>query len=143
MLLGDDLAVELVLLALLFGQQHVAPFLEMAKAALDAAGRAAVEPDGRARQRREKAPVVADDDQRGAAGIELALQPFDGGQIEMVGRLVEQQDIRRRRQHARERGAARFAAGEMAGSSAPVRPSCSSMKRAAWLSSVGRKPAST
>ena len=45
--------------------------------------------------------------------IELALQPFDGGQVEMVGRLVEQQDVGRRRQHARERGAARLAAGEM------------------------------
>ena len=113
MLFGDDLAVELVLLALLLRQQHVAPFLEMGKAALDAARAAAVEPDRRARQRREEAPVVADDHQRGAAGIEIALQPFDGGEVEMIGRLVEQQDIGRWRQHARERGAARFAAGEM------------------------------
>ena len=66
-LLGDDLAVELVLLALLFRQQRVAPCLEMGEAALDAARVAAVEPDGLARQVGEKAPVVADDDQRGAA----------------------------------------------------------------------------
>ena len=112
-LFGDDLAVELVLLALFFGQQHVAPFLEMGKAALDAPRRAAVEPDRRARQRREEAPVVADDHQRGAPRVELALQPFDGGEVEMIGRLVEQQDVGRRRQHAGERGAARFAAGEM------------------------------
>ena len=56
---------------------------------------------------------MADDDQRGAAAVELALQPFDGGEVEMIGRLVEQQDVRLRRQRARERGAARFAAGEM------------------------------
>ena len=56
---------------------------------------------------------MADDHQRGAAPVELALQPFDGGQIEMIGRLVEQQDVGLRRQHARKRGAARFAAGEM------------------------------
>ena len=113
MLFGDDLAVKLVLLALFFRQQHVAPFLEMGKAALDPAGGAAVEPDRRARQRRQKAPVVADDHQRGAAGVKIALQPFDGGEVEMIGRLVEQQDIGRRRQHARERDAARFAAGQL------------------------------
>ena len=33
----------------------------------------------------------------------------------MVGRLVEQQDVGLRREHARERGAARFAAGEPCG----------------------------
>ena len=33
----------------------------------------------------------------------------------MVGRLVEQQDVGRRCQHARQRGAARFAAGEIGG----------------------------
>ena len=33
----------------------------------------------------------------------------------MVGRLVEQQDVGRGRQHAREGGAARFAAGELRG----------------------------
>ena len=113
MFFGDDFAVELVLFAFLLRQQHVAPFLEMGKAAFDAARAAAVEPDRRARERREKAPVVADDYQCGAAGIEVALQPFDRGQVEMIGRLVEQQDIGRRRQHARERGTARFAAGEM------------------------------
>ena len=56
---------------------------------------------------------MADDDERGAAGVEIALQPFDGGQIEMVGRLVEQQDVGRRRQHAGKRGAPRLAAGKV------------------------------
>ena len=112
MLFGDDLARELVLLALLLGQQRVAPFLEMGKAALDAPGLAAIEPDRLARQVREETPVVADDDQRGAPPVELAFQPFDGGEIEMVGRLVQQQDVRRRRQHAGERGTPRLAAGE-------------------------------
>ena len=56
---------------------------------------------------------MADDHQRGAAGIEIVLQPFDRCQVEMIGRLVEEKDIGRGRQHARERGAARLAAGEM------------------------------
>ena len=41
------------------------------------------------------------------------LQPFDRCQVEMIGWLVEEQDIGRRRQHACERGAACLAAGEM------------------------------
>ena len=49
-LLGDDLAAELVLLALLLLQHLVAPLLERREAALDAPRDAAVEPDGRARQ---------------------------------------------------------------------------------------------
>ncbi len=45
MLLGDDLAVELVLVALLLGQDLVAPRLELGEAALDPPRPAAVEPD--------------------------------------------------------------------------------------------------
>ena len=93
MLFGDDLAIELVLLAFLLRQQHVAPFLEMGKATLDAARAAAVEPDRRTRERGEEAAIVADDHQCRAPGIEIALQPFDRGEVEMIGRLVEQQDI--------------------------------------------------
>jgi hypothetical protein len=53
-LFGDDSAVELVLIAFLLRQHRVAPFLEMGKAALEAARLAAVEPDRAARQRRQK-----------------------------------------------------------------------------------------
>src|SRR5581483_12385032 len=45
----------------------------------------------------------------------LAFQPLDGGEIEMVGRLVQQQDVGRGRQHPRERRASRLTAGEMGG----------------------------
>ncbi len=58
---------------------------------------------------------MADDDERAAAAVEFALQPFDGGEIEMVGGLVQQQDIGRGRQHPRQRRAAGFAAGQMRG----------------------------
>jgi hypothetical protein len=82
----------------------------MRESALETAGLAAIEPDRAARQGREKSPVVADDHHRRAARVELAFQPFDGRQIEMIGRLVEQEDIGRRRQHARKRDAACLAA---------------------------------
>src|SRR5581483_8597206 len=93
-LLGDDLAVELVLVAFLLGQHFVAPILECREAALQAACRAAVEPHGGARQVGEEAAVVADYHERRAAAFELALQPFDGGEVEMVGWLVEQKNVR-------------------------------------------------
>ena len=63
----------------------------------------------------EEAPVVADQHQRRARSRELVLQPFDRRQVEMVGRLVEQQDVGLGREHARERGAARLAAGKARG----------------------------
>ncbi len=122
MLFRDDLAVELVLVALLFFEHLVTPTLEVGETAFDAACLAAVEPDRAARQIGKEAAVVADHDQRGTAAFELALQPFDRGQIEMVGRLVEQEDVRHRRQHPGERRAACFAAGEAGGVFAAVEP---------------------
>jgi hypothetical protein len=65
---------------------------------------------------------MADDDQRRAAAGEFAFQPFDGGEVEMVGRLVQEQDIGRRRQHPRQCGATGFAAGDMRGVFVAVQP---------------------
>ena len=76
--------------------------------------------------------------------IEVALQPFDRRQVEMIGRLVEQKYIRLRRQHARKRGAARFTAGEMRRIFPPGEAELfEQIARAACGSSVGRSPAST
>src|SRR6202165_6192902 len=76
-LLIDDLAVELVLLALFLGQHLVAPSLEGAKTAVDLPDLAAIQPRGGAREVREEAAVVADDDERAAAAGEVCFQPFD------------------------------------------------------------------
>src|SRR4051812_29610979 len=65
--LGDDLAVELVLFALFFGQDLVPPGFEGAKAAVDLPDLAAIEPRRRPRQVRQEPAVVADDDERTAA----------------------------------------------------------------------------
>jgi hypothetical protein len=111
--LHGDLAVELVALALLLLQDFVAPGLEGGEALIEPACDAAVEPDGGARQAFEETAVVADEHERRAHGLELALQPFDGWQVEVVGRLVEKQDVRLRRQHARQRGAAGLPAREV------------------------------
>ena len=58
---------------------------------------------------------MADDDERAAAAIKIALQPFDRGEIEMIGRLIQQQDIRRGRHDPRQRRAAALASGQLGG----------------------------
>ena len=114
-LLHRDLAAELVLLALLLLQHRVAPGLECRETLVQRAGDAAVEPDGGARDALEQPAVMADQHDAGAHPGQLALQPLDAGQVEMVGRLVEQQDVGRGRQRAGQRGAARLAAGQGGG----------------------------
>ena len=112
MFLAHDLAAELVLLALLFFEDRVAPFLEMRKTLVQTPRLAAVEPDRRPADPFEEAAVVRDDDKSGRRPAELVFQPFDHRQIEMVGGLVEQQDVRFGRHDTGERCPARLAAGQ-------------------------------
>ena len=58
---------------------------------------------------------MADDHHGAAARGEIALEPLDRGQIEMIGRLIEKENVRLWRQHPRQSGAARLAAGELRG----------------------------
>ena len=61
------------------------------------------------------------------AGGELGFQPFDAGQVQMVGRLVQQQAGPGSGASARTRAARRASPPDRrAGSSSPVRPTCSS-----------------
>ena len=101
-----------MLFALFLGEHLVPPGFERGEAALDAARLSAIEPYGALGQVGQEPAVVADRDKRGAARQEFALEPFDGGEIEMIGGLVEQQDVGRRRKHARQRSPPRLAAGE-------------------------------
>ena len=112
MLLVGDLALELVLLEFLLLEQGVAPGLELAEPLAERAGDSAVDPHGGAREVRQEAPVMADQDERGARRFQLRLEPFDRRQVEMVGRLVEQQDVGIGRQRADDRRAACLAAGQ-------------------------------
>ena len=69
-----------------------------------------IEPDRVPRKILQKSAVMTDNDERGPRGFEFRLEPFDRWQIEMIGRLVEKQNIRLGREHAGERGAPRLAA---------------------------------
>jgi len=110
--LHGQFAVELVAVEFLAPQDVVAPAFELGETGVQAPRHAAVQPDGGLRQPFQEAAVVADQHQGGAGPLELGFQPFDGRQVQVVGRFVEQQDIRRRRQYARERRTARLAAGQ-------------------------------
>ena len=113
MLLGDDLAVELVGVAL-FLLEHLSR--QASKSAKPWSIRRVrprssqtVARDRFSRKRRSW--LISTSAERMPS--DLALQPFDGGQVEMVGRLVEQQDVGLGREHAGQRGAAGFAAREL------------------------------
>ena len=56
--------------------------------------------------------VVTDQDDAGAHPGQFPFQPFDAGQVQMIGRLVEQQDVGRGSQGASQSGAACLAAGQ-------------------------------
>ena len=65
---------------------------------------------------------MADQHDAGAHPGQLTLQPLDAGQVQMIGRLVEQQDVGRGSHRTRQRGAARLAAGERRGIAAALEP---------------------
>ena len=60
----------------------------------------------------EEAPVVGDEQHAAAKTVEQPFQPFDGGEIQMVGRLVEDQHFRLGHQRLRQRHALAHAAGK-------------------------------
>ena len=79
---------------------------------------AAIDPQRRAGQGPEEGAVVADQHEAGASRAKLVLEPGDGGDVEMVGRLVEQHQLRRLGKELGERGPAPLAArggGRVAG----------------------------
>jgi len=58
---------------------------------------------------------MADQHDAGPYPGQLPLQPLDAGQVEMIGRLVEQQDVGCRSQRTGQRRAASLAAGQRGG----------------------------
>ena len=103
MLLDLQLGVEPLGVARLLLVDPLGPGLEAAEANLRPAQRSAVEPQRGAREALEEGPVVADDDEGAAIAAKPVLQPVDRREIEMVGRLVHQQDVGRLRQRPGDR----------------------------------------
>ena len=105
-----QLGVELLGRPRLFLVNAFGPGIEAAEADFGAPERAAVEPQAAAGQPGQEGAVVADRDKRSGEALEPVLEPFDGGQIEMIGRLVEQQQIGALGKRAGDRGAPPLAA---------------------------------
>ncbi len=98
----------------------------MGKSAVEPPRLAAIKPEHGRGHLFEEPAVVADEDQRRTAARQFALEPFDGGKVEMVGRLVEQQDVGLGR-HDRASAARRASPPDrVAGSACGSRPRCSS-----------------
>ena len=67
------------------------------------------------RQALDEIPVVRDEDERAAIVGERVQQDFLGIDVEVVGRFVEQQGVRRTQQHARDGQPRAFAAAQHPG----------------------------
>ena len=88
-----QLGVHAVGIAGFLGIDRLFPCLIAAKADLAPAQASPVEPEGGAGEAGQEGAVVADDHESAVIALQPALQPVDRGQIEMVGRLVQQQQV--------------------------------------------------
>ncbi len=70
------------------------PAVEVGEALVQAAHLPALQPETGPRHMLQEGAVVADDQQGRAAGFEPRLQGFDGQDVQVVGRLVQQQHLR-------------------------------------------------
>ena len=93
-------------------QQQFLALLVLAEIAGEAGQLPAIQLDDAGTDAIEEGTVVGDEEQRDAAFDEQRFQPLDGGDVEMVGRLVEEQHVGRRRQGAGKREALLLAAGK-------------------------------
>ena len=107
-----DLAVKFVPVQFFLRQGFIAPGLELRKAFVQAADDPAINPHRGPGQVFQKPPVMADQNKRRTQALQLAFKPFDGGQVQMVCRLVQQQDVRFRGQRTGEGASTCFAAGK-------------------------------
>ena len=105
-----------VILVLLGGLQVLVPDLALlhvpVEIALVARRSAGIDFDRDVRQRTQEIAVVGDQHQRSLIRLEVLLEPVDGGEVEVVGRLVEEKEIGLGREHARQFRAHAPAAGK-------------------------------
>ena len=107
--LERQLGIELVRRASFFLVGLFHPGLETAESDLRAPQVTAIEPQAALRQPGQECPVVTDDDECARVAVQPILQPLDAGEIEVVGRLVEEEHVGVLRQCSSDRRAAAFA----------------------------------
>ena len=111
-LLGGDALLQPLGLALLALDQLLRPGLEAGEAVIELVQPAALEPEHAGREPREEGAVMADEEQRALEAQQHLLEPFDGRQIEVIGGLVQQQQIGIAGQRPGQGRAPALAAGE-------------------------------
>ena len=90
MLFALNLATELMMLFFFLFEHSIAPGFKMSKALFDAARLPAIQPYCAAADALQKAPVMGDEHKCRLSAGKLTFEPFDSGQIQMVGRFIEQ-----------------------------------------------------
>ena len=78
----------------LLGLDLFHPILEPGETGVEAAHLTMFQPEAALRHAFQERPVVADDQGGGPAGTDLGLEGFNGQDVQVVGRLVQQNDIR-------------------------------------------------
>ena len=63
----------------------------------------------------EEGAIVRGDEERPAAPAQVVLEPLEGAQVQVVRRLVEQEEVRRGNHESRQRGPRLLAAGQRRG----------------------------
>ena len=89
-----------------FSARHCVP------GALEELGLAGLELEHGRADRLEEPAIVRDEDDRGVERLQVRLQPLQRLDVEVVGGLVEQQQVGIARERARQRRAGQLAAGE-------------------------------
>ena len=112
MLLAAQLRFNARELLFFFGLDLLGPILEMSIAFIEPAYVSIAQPERRRRDALQKASVVANDQRGASKRVEAVFQRFDGDDVEMVRRLIHQQNVGHTRERARQSGSAGFAAGK-------------------------------
>ena len=92
-LLHRDLTAKLMLRGGFLREDRVAPSLKCREALIQDVRNAAVEPYRAARESFEQPPIMADQNDAGPHSGQFPFQPFDAGQVEVIGRLIEEEEI--------------------------------------------------
>jgi hypothetical protein len=101
-----QLRVELLGGAQFLGIDRFGPGIEAAKADFGAPQAAPVEPQAGFGKPRQEGTIVADRDKRALETLQPVLEPGDRAKVQVVGRLVEEKDVRLLRQRTDDRRAA-------------------------------------
>ena len=112
MFLGGDLAVQLVAVCFFLFEEFVPPPFETFEPTVQVADLSPVQPQSFSGKPLQKPPVMADQDQSGSQVAKFFLQPLDGGQVQVIGGFVQQQNVGLGRQNPGQGAAAGLTAGQ-------------------------------